>query len=765
MVGQTGRSLIFISIGALIGSVASGVWALFLALLLVVALVLPLWVRLPRVQLWFGYVLCLALGACWVDSHWQAAQDNGLSEQVPPFEVALQGQVNDVRQTGSTIGFDLAVTQTSGPLPESVADLAGHTLSVKCYRCPLDLKNHERWQLALKLRPFVSFQNPGGMSYRQWMLAQGYSASAYVLTRKDSQHSRLSDAATSGLRPLESLRTQIQSWIDQAQGSAFLSALLLGEKHAMSADQKRLLMGSGLGHLFVISGLHVGLVAMMFYGLASVLLRPLLLLGLAQLRPLALLVSLLGAGGYAVLSGLQVPAVRAWLMLGLAILVLLSHRRLSPIRLLTLALLAVLVLQPLAFKSMGAWLSFGIVAALILGFWGRGAATVTAARSGVAMSLWQRFKPMAYGLGVGQYYAFCAGALVLTAYAVPVSLAGIALNLVMIPLFTVLVLPLAMAGIAWASVTSDISVLNLAGELLTWIFQTLLANQHSVMLSLHTHDQNQAMLMCGLALMLFPVGMGVRLLGLVLLVVAGLLPHSSPAKGSAQITVLDVGQGSAALVRTQHHAMLVDTGRSFASGMTLVDFVVMPFIRSRGIQRLDKVLISHDDQDHSGGLAVLKRWGPEHGEVITQHACSEVNWQWDGVMFEQFQTAGYTTGNNGSCLLRVSAGGHSVLFSGDIEQKAEAALLQQRSDLRADVLVVPHHGSRTSSSMAWLQNLIPMWALVSAGRFNGYGHPHTDVVERYQALGVTLLGTYSHGAIEVELGAGQTGLKVSTYAP
>lgn len=751
MVGQPIHWLAAFGAGALGSSVFPQSWMPLLAIALIGILLISIWSKAHQWQSLFGSWCCFFLGSTWVALHWWQVTEVALPESQPPYVADVAGEVSQLTEVGVNqgglhyVGFILTVDD---PLASKLAK--GAQVQVRCYRCSLNIDSGERRRFKLKLRPILSFKNPGGFDYRHWLMVKGVAAQGYVIQSKAALNEKLAEPSWIS-KWFSNHRHRVRALVVKAHGQGYLSALLLGTKQGLNAEDKRLMMHAGLGHLFVVSGLHVALVAFIFSFLLQPVLRPLVLLGLTNVRPFSWLAGVSMALMYAWLTGFQVPAMRAIAMLAIGLLFFLMRRHQFPMYFFVLALVVVVLIEPLAFKSMGSWLSFGIVSALIWGFWGRDSN--------------QGVRHWFINLGKSQFYAFCAGAVVLIAFALPISLPGILLNLILIPVFSLVILPLSLVGLLYGLGLDDPKILDMAGALISHIFQWLDHFQFGLKFQLTTHNDASWLAMVGFVVLLVPLGWKLRWVGLLAIMTAACIPAKRIESGTVVISVLDVGQGSSALIRTQNHSMLVDTGRAFTSGMTVSDFVVMPYLRRMDVDYLDQILVSHNDQDHMGGLEVLKRWGPKVGSVTTQSECSYARWEWDEIEFERMQASAFKVGNDGSCVLKVTTAKGSVLIAGDIEQPAEQQLIEDGYNLEADVLVVPHHGSRTSSSESWLAKIKPSLGIVSAGRFNRYGHPHAEIVERYDRLNVALLGTYSHGAIEVVIGAGQNGIKVSTYAP
>ncbi len=710
------RMLLGFGVGVLLASI----WPLLSLLMSPFVIVVGAFYRTQYSRLGFAFLA----GCLWVGFHWVNIQSQAINVDQGRQQWQLEGEIGRVSQQQGRVEFDF---YPAGPF---------NKLKVSCYKCPLTLSRGDNWALALKLKPIVSFHNPSGFNYRQWMLSKGYSAQASV----DVKHTYNKKLMGSDI----DLAKRIN---DLIPGSAFpvLRALLLGDKKAMPAHYKRLINGSGLGHLFVVSGLHVGIVAMLFALALSYFQRPLLLVFWPFSTTLAVSAGLGVGVFYAYVSGFQIPAMRACIMLLFAATLLLQRRHSHTVHYLLLALILVVIIDPLAFSNMGSWLSFGIVTALIIG-----------------MSVSQH-KRWAGHLLSAQWLAFVLGGVILVTFSMPLAPMGFLLNLLFIPLISLLVLPLALLAVLLA-LWGQGGLLNAVESGLQGLLDYLWVHQELLTLGPSIHDDNRALIGLGLAALLLPKALAGRYLGLTCLLVALWLPVQRPLEGGFSLMVLDVGQGSSALIETAEHTLLVDTGTRFLSGMSLADYVVLPFMRTRNIRQLSMLHISHDDKDHSGGVDLLK---PISQQVITQHNCNNENWSWDGVYFERFKASRFIGGNNGSCLLRVVAqSGKSLLLTGDIEVQAERVLLEEfKGKLSANVLLVPHHGSRTSSSEAFLKAVNPQVAIISSGVLNHYGHPHAQVVQRLNDRLVEVYTTASHGAIQVDFEPRQERLSVSTYRP
>ncbi|KPK09052.1 MAG: hypothetical protein AMJ64_01400 [Betaproteobacteria bacterium SG8_39] len=623
----------------------------------------------------------------------------------------------------------------------------------------------ERWRLTLRLKRPHGLFNPGGFDYEGWLFERGIGATGYVRDGARSSATPLR-LGTRG-QPLDRItraRAAVRERFDRVLGerpaAGILAALAVGDQRAIANEEWRLFQRTGVTHLMSISGLHVTLVS----GLAAWLVafgwrragRAALVL---PARKAAALAAILAALGYALLAGFAVPAQRTFFMVSVVAVALWSGRIASPGRTLALALLAVVIADPWAPRAPGFWLSFGAVALIFY---------VSAGWSAPEPRLvqWLRIQ-WAITLGLAP------AALLLFAQ---VSVVGPIANAVAIPLVSAVITPLALVA-----ALLPVDALLHAGA---WLVEQLLQFLEWVdTLPLALWQQPAPprwvalAALGGVAWLLAPRGVPWRAAGVALIAPAFAWAPPAPAPGEAWITTLDVGQGLAVLVRTARHALLYDAGPTYGPEADSGGRVVLPFLRAQGVTRLDTMMLTHADRDHIGGaLSVLQAIETDrivssldaaHPALVLGAARSRclrgLRWSWDGVEFRVLHPAGEAApaaargrrANDRSCVLQVRAGSHTMLLAGDIERGAEAALVDAAGPggrLRADVLLVPHHGSRTSSAAAFVAAVAPRWALVPVGYRNRFGHPHPDVVRRYAAGGVRLMRTDRDGAIEVRLG-------------
>lgn len=696
--------------------------------------------RTLRLRL-LGWVL---LGFGWTGLHAGWALQVWLPEQTAATDVRLEVIILDLPEpSDDAVRFAARVVSA----PPELSAVQGRRLQLAWYaEPPPALQPGERWLLDLRLRRPRGLANPGGFDFERHALQQGIVATGYVRSPHTAQ--RLSPGGgVDALRQRLSRELQEQA----GEGSArFLRGLSVGDTTALSDDDWALLRATGLSHLLAISGLHIGLVA----GFAALLMRlPYALWpGLGLRLPLpqaAAAAALTAAVGYSALAGFGLPTIRTLVMLAAALLAVLVRRRASLPQGLALAAMLLLIADPLSTLSAGFWLSFVGVAWLLMCLPGelpRGRWWVALLRAQGVMAV--GLLPLGI-LFFGQ-----------------ASLVGVGLNLLAVPWVNLVVVPLTLLGTAllsWPALAAPVLAAADAAMAGMLALARWAAGADWAQTFWPTPDLAAMLVaMIGVLWLLLPRAVPGKLLAAVLLLPL-LWPRSDRlALGEFDLQLLDVGQGLAILVSTREHHLLYDAGPRLRSGTDLGERVVMPSLRAAGVT-LDRVLISHADSDHAGGLhSVLGFAGAV--EVVSgeprrlgrgQTCGAAPGWRWDGVDFELLHppAAFPELGNQSSCVLRIRGAAGRALLPGDIDALIEQRLLREHGDaLSAEVLVAPHHGSRSSSSDDLLRAVAPQQVLISAGFGNRFGHPDPTVLDRYSSAGAAVHNTADSGAISLRVG-------------
>ena len=645
--------------------------------------------------------------------------------------------------------FDVEEARTQGQ-PVAVPQ----RVRLNWYGQPPPLVPGEPWRLKVRLKRPHGFLNPGGFDYEAWLFRHRIRATGYV--RKDALNRRLGPPRGEGLqRWRKGIRYRLAAVLPTPAG-AMVRALVMGDRSAITPAQWEVMRRTGTTHLMAISGLHIGLVAGLAFFLGQRLWR---FSGRGMLwlpAPGAgAVLALLAAVGYAGLAGFSVPTQRALIMVAVVMLALLLGRPVQPSRTLALALLLVLILDPLAVLAAGFWLSFGAVAIIFYGL---------AGRTG-RIPRWRQALRVQWWISLGLFP-------LLVLFFQQASLVAPPANLVAVPLVGLLVVPLALTGtlllglvppLGTALLALSSGILESVFRGLTWLGDAPLGQLHLAAIS------PGAVVLAGLGvvLLMLPRGLPGRWPGLILFLPLLLGEAPRPNSGQAWFTLLDVGQGLAAVVQTRHHTLVFDTGPRFGPNFDAGRAVVVPFLRQAGVRQVDTLIVSHGDRDHIGGVESLLAAMPARRilssvpDKLRQYdvaRCREgQRWDWDGVRFRILHPAGNggRRRNDASCVLQVTAGPDVLLLTGDIEKPAERDLLRRMPDaLRATVLVAPHHGSNTSSTAEFIRAVAPRQVLFPVGYRNRYRFPAARVTARYDAAGIQRFDTAKGGAIALQLGEG-----------
>ena len=623
----------------------------------------------------------------------------------------------------------------------------------------------EVWELELRLKRPRGASNPGGFDRETWLFRERVLATGYVV---DGPRNRLIQGTELSLR--ERIRRHYvdlaAAAADSDRAAAVLAAVGAGARHRLSRQQWDDFARTGTTHLMAISGLHVGLAASLSAGLGLLLAGP--LRGRGSPIVVASAAGVLGAFLYAWISGFAVPARRATLMLALAACALVLRRRVDSRHALLVAAAVIFVLDPVASLAPGFALSFGAVAILIwlTPLW-------RPARPGSRRA---RLAARAAALAVLQGHLFVGLAPLTIVLFRRIAALSIPVNLLAVPWFSVVTVPLALAGLLLGGVAEGTAakVLGLAAssiDALDGLLQFVSALPLAAPTLAAIAGPALGLALLPLLWVLLPRGWPGREVALVGLCALVLWRPQPPPAGCFDAWTLDVGQGLATVVRTARHALLFDTGMAWRNGGSAAESTVLPFLSALAIPRLDWLVVSHADLDHAGGVdallaqSVVRRMLVGEADTLPQGRQAALcaagqHWRSDGIDIRMLYPGepGRYEGNDASCVLRVSTGSYGLLLTGDIEAEAERRLLASARGIDADVVVVPHHGSRTSSSPAFVDALRPEVAIVSAGHANRWGFPKPEVVARWNSAGATVLETASAGAIGIRICA-RTGIE------
>jgi len=752
--------LLALFLGHVIPLGQSTLWPLWPLIALVFSCVFLLLLTRVKAQ-YVVFMLALCLGLLSATLRFQSQLDRNLPPDWERKDITLIAKVNGLpKQRGRDVTFTatvLAQQQSS-----SLQRLIGQRVQLSCYRCPFTIEPGQTWEFTARFKQPHGYASPGAFDYEKYLFRHRLLAKGYL--RLKSPNLLINDSAANidlwrlniKKRLVSTLEKSGQTFtrsepgkIDGA-GINTIIALSIGDKSGFTQAQREVLQKTGLSHLFAISGLHIGIIFIALLWLSKWCWNIFPRVFEHCPRPyLCLPIALLGAVVYSALSGFSVSTQRALLMLLVFAAMRLLTKEVALLKGLLFAAVMLLIYDPFAILDTGFWLSCSAVAVIAL---------VVTQRSNTNLltlqpALWLGLMPLSVVL-FGQ-----------------ISLVSPLLNLVAVPLFSLVLIPLTLISIG----LNELGLQALAGYLLAmleccyrWVFKGLdwLVEQRFISLNLPDLVWWQYGLMLAMAISYLFRQRRLSLIWPVLFISGFLLSVllSLTHKREEQellVTLLDVGQGLSMVVQTPSAVTVYDTGPRYSSGFTAAQAVLLPYLRTKGIKHIDRLIISHADNDHIGGYQAV-RDAVTVGEVLTSRVDKLPNATacWAGQQWHEGATQFTilspepdtpTGSNNRSCVLRLEHHGTSVLISGDIEKQVERFLLKQDIALNADILLVPHQGSKTSSTAAFIDAVAPRLALVAAGYKNHYGHPHPSVSQRYRERNIPMWSTVTSGTIEIAI--------------
>jgi len=695
----------------------------------------------------YGRALAWCLfGVAWACWRGGAAMDARLPREREGQDITVVGRVADLPVVGSdATGFLLDVEHASlGEIPLS---LHGR-VRVNWYHSAAAIPPCSRWQLSLRLKRPRGMLNPGGADGERSALERHIVAVGYVRDGEDNWPLESPGFCINRVRA--AISRGIAERVSDPHDAALLQTFSVGDTRGLTQHDWEVARANGIPHLIAISGFHVGVSALfgVWFARLIYLLVPRCGRRLPRVQAQAM-AALAAAGAYSALAGFGLPTVRTLLMIAIVALARCSRRHPTGAQTLSLALLAVLLMDPLSVLSAGFWLSFIGVAFLM-----------------VSLSI--------HGKGLrGFLHELSAGQLVMTLSLLPLtmwffgesSLVGALSNLIAVPFVSFVIVPAALIGMILLGVCPPLAQPVFVAAAWLAHAQWWLLERMATWPGAHWYlpeVSGWALLLATTgALWLFaPRGVPMRWLSGLLFLPLLFPQRSLPTQGGFQLWMLDVGQGLSVVIRTEHRALVYDAGARYPSDFDLGEAAVLPSLHALGIGHLDLLIASHADNDHAGGIPVVaaafplaERLSGEPERLPIPMAACEAGktWQWDGVSLRVLPsgTAGGPA-NDRSCVLLVEGRGGRALLTGDITKAVESTVAEALAAGPPLVMTVPHHGSKTSSSATFIQALAPTLALVSAGWRNRFHHPSAVVIKRYDEAGVPWLNTATAGAIQVD---------------
>lgn len=704
-----------------------------------------------------AWVLFLAAGLVYTAIQFYAHDEAKLNPALERMSLVIEGTIIGLpRRKSSNVRFDFLVDHAryadgnAGAdgelnLDAALGKLAAQRFRLNCYRCELDFAPGQTWKLTVRLKRPRGYASWGAFDYERYLFRHRIIATGYVRQNDFSQLLRQEQSNIHHVR--EQIRSRYSDIHPDTAGQGIFLALMLGDRSHLSPHHNQVLQAAGVSHLVAISGLHVGLVFALTLFLVRFLLWPFANLFLYVPRPIiALPAALLAAFAYAALAGFSVSTQRAIVMLSVFVLCRLLSRELNLLQVLLLAICVLLLIDPFSVLDTGFWLSCYAVAIIALAQIRLGSLNLVQLQP----CLWVAMTPLTVGF-FGQ-----------------VSFVSPIVNLIVVPIFCLALVP----AVLLILVIGFVGMHNIADWLANYlmqVFDLVFRGLEYVVDMPWSLYHSQAIAPWGILLLIFLLCsslLKLRYMPLVLLLMGYLLwPKPSQfAADEFHLTVLDVGQGLALVVQAQDYVLVYDTGPAYSGGFSSAEAVLIPYLRQAGVHTIDDLIISHADNDHIGGLpAVLKNMRvkrvrtsradqiPRSTSAIVSACARGDHWRVENLVFTMLGPEPETPdgSNNRSCVLRISNGEFTVLLSGDIEKPVERYMVRELgAALRADFLLVPHQGSQTSSTDEFLDAVRPRYAAVAAGYKNHYGHPHPQVMARYQRRDIRVGSTIDGGSIQ-----------------
>ena len=687
----------------------------------------------------------LFFGGCWVLMQATIVINDRLPPALEGKDLVISGIIANVpKHQGQRLQFEFVPDKsTAAELPKK--------LRLNWYKpLPTAFGAGERWQLTVKLKQIHGMANPGSFDYERWLFQHKIGATGYV--RNNNDNIQLSPAPFYSINALrQRLLDKINNHLQQSEQLGLIEGLTTGIRNNISFDQWQTLRLSGTNHLLAISGLHIGLASAIgffsFRWLWSRRAKNLLLLPATEAAAIG---GFFTALFYAALAGFAIPTQRALIMVTTVMIAVIMRRPTTPLSIIAFSLLLILFWDPFAVLSAGFWLSFSAVAVILY-----------SSQNRFPSPRWQWLK-------IHTLIAFGLSPLLLLFFMKTSLIAPLA-NMIAVPFISLIIVPILLLAslMLWLFEPVGILLLELADSLLAlfWpLLDYLAALSFSNLTSFTLPFYYYFSLILGTILIMSPRGFPAKWLGIIGLFPLLLFNTAQPKQGEFWFTLLDVGQGLAVVVQTKQHTLVYDTGPKFSDSFNTGTAVVLPFIQGQGINKIDALVISHADNDHVGGAKPLMQNIAVDSlltSVPIKHlpdalpCLSGQSWLWDQVTFTMLypDKGDQGTENNLSCVLKISNSFASVLLTGDIEKKAENLLISRHGyDLKSTIMVAPHHGSRTSSSIKFIDIVKPEVVLFPVAYRNRYHFPAKTVTDRYQQRNITQYDNAANGAIQFKIG-------------
>jgi competence protein ComEC len=666
-----------------------------------------------------------------------------LSSQLEGEDIQVKGEVTEVKSESrqfSKFVFNIdqsSIRQLNSQVPENIM--------LSWYQPKQKIQYQQQCDFVVRLKKIWGYSNPGGVDYEKNMFVAGIGARGYVRSGQCDELNLL-DVEQPSLR--QQWISRFQSIAPQYQYANLMQALTFGERDGIEPEQWQVLRETGTSHLLAISGLHLSAISVVIFFLVNRLVRcNAWVCEQIPAQSVAAVFAMIAAMFYAYLAGFSLPTQRALIMVSVGLLAILFRKPVINVPVLSSALILVLMINPLSVLTAGFWMSFLAVLFIF-----------------IVIKSTQGKSKLFRVIAVQCYLGFALFPISLLFFS-QASIISPVVNLIAIPLVSFALLPLLLTTqvlFLFGLVISE-PLFALLDWLFSWLWWGLEQSATFEYSSLEFYPTILGVVAfeVGLFILVQAKGLPVRHLAWVLIVGLFLIKEPQLNQGQMRLTVLDVGQGLALVVETENHVLIYDAGVRSLSGFNTGDAVVLPYLKTRAISKVDLAIVSHNDNDHSGGMHSLIAHGVIAELMIsnreelydfehTRLCRAGDEWQWDGVMFKVLHppTKWQSNDNNRSCVLQINHAAGNILVTGDIEKSAEEWLIGQYGDnLSSDIIIAPHHGSKSSSSYRFVGLVHPQTAVFPVGYRNRYGFPHATITQRYQEIGAQLVDTVSQGAV------------------
>ncbi len=656
-------------------------------------------------------------------------------QKAPAELIVVKGYVADIPSVSANkVKFVLELENTVDYLPVK-------KLLINWYDTEQKIKPGQIWQLTLKIKPIHALYNPATFDYSKWLFRNGIDATATV-----KKGILLNESHKGFFSRVNSIRVKLAQVITENTSSkrveSLLTALMIGDKSLISKEDSHLFQKTGTAHLIAISGLHIGLMA--FVGL--LIGRFVFYIFTSQTHNRYVyeaLFTITFALIYALLAGMSTPTIRALVMVVVFAASYVNKSHVSRWSAWSYALFIVLLFDPLSVLDAGFWFSFIAVAVLMFAYSGK---------------MFEKNKVLGF---IKAQFVILIGLMplmvvvfhqfnILTPFA----------NFLVLPLASIVLIPLLFLSLFVFFISESLAhfvflAVEKTAELFFYVLDYLSQFDYLKISMPSFSGLYVVILSLSVIILLLPRLFRWKWLVLVLFIPMFLPVNNDLNEKEFKVNILDVGQGLSIIIRTKKHTLVYDTGAKYESGFSMAQAIVMPVLQNFGVRKLDKLVLSHVDNDHAGGTQdLITFYNPNVFDVMGEfNSCQyPLSWNWDGVDFDvlsPFELEPYL-GNNTSCVIKVSNEINSILLTADIEEPVEYRLLTQfPKKIKSDVLLVPHHGSLSSSSEDFIKAVNPLFVVNSSGYVNQFHHPHAKVKRRYELLEIPFYDTQSAGMIEV----------------